>query len=292
MRAAGFLLGMLIALGLLAAAVLREEVVVQPGPDPWSGGPSGEAEPAPERAQRSVADSPESSVAGGDPSAPGRGSAEAAPSDGGSTSNVATADDRPSAALLDTPAAGNAPEQTAPEPPAAENTTGQTPPEPEGPASVENTRRSGEEPTRDRDPPRSATAVAPSASAPSTDGPGEELGRSAEPARRATAEKTRSGDQENDAGTDTGARTPEVRSAQGGGQAPQRQWQQFWGPFNTRASAEGFAETVADQTELEIRAVASGSGTYMIAYPYRDDEQLRARARRIEDRTGLELERP
>jgi len=69
---------------------------------------------------------------------------------------------------------------------------------------------------------------------------------------------------------------------------PKGLWQPFWGPFNTRASAEGFAARIAQQTGLEIRARDDNHG-HMVAFHYdTEDERLGLKAF-IEDKTGLKI---
>lgn len=84
------------------------------------------------------------------------------------------------------------------------------------------------------------------------------------------------------------AASPSDAAATSGPQASDLRWQAFWGPFNTRASAQGFARQIAQKTELDIQTLETDHG-YMVAYPYASDAQRLVAKTVIEQRTGLAL---
>jgi len=65
-------------------------------------------------------------------------------------------------------------------------------------------------------------------------------------------------------------------------------WQPFWGPFNTRSSAQGFAARIARQTGLDIRVLDDRRG-HMVAFLYVTEDERRDRKALIEAKTGLRL---
>lgn len=93
-----------------------------------------------------------------------------------------------------------------------------------------------------------------------------------------------------------GSSGPEATQAAGnlppgapGNEASTVRWQAFWGPFNTLASARGFAENVTRRTSIEIRPIESDPGRYMVAFPYETQTDRDALKALIEERTGLEI---
>lgn len=69
----------------------------------------------------------------------------------------------------------------------------------------------------------------------------------------------------------------------------QVQWHSFWGPFNTRDSAQGFANNLAKRTTVKIKVMETNPGAFMVAYPYVSEDERQSMATMIEQRTGLTM---
>ncbi len=67
------------------------------------------------------------------------------------------------------------------------------------------------------------------------------------------------------------------------------QWHSFWGPFNTRNSARGFANNLAKRTTVEFKVIKTKLGDFMVAYPYGSANERQSTATLIEQRTGLRM---
>lgn len=69
----------------------------------------------------------------------------------------------------------------------------------------------------------------------------------------------------------------------------QVQWATFWRPFNSRGSAQGFADNLAKRTDLEIKVTKNTLGAFVVSYPYTSEEERQLIAQKIREKTGLSL---
>lgn len=67
------------------------------------------------------------------------------------------------------------------------------------------------------------------------------------------------------------------------------QWHQFWGPFRTRLSAQGFANNLVNKTEIDLKVIEKKPGAFMVAFPYASETERQLIAATIEEQTGLKL---
>jgi len=277
MRALGFLLGLLTVSGMFAMAIHRQEVVLVPAVDPWRSTIESGFAPEPDPG---AAGSPamEQAASTGDVQVPREPPVAA-------TGGTATGPDEmtePSGSIVADGEAGAVVDRATDSAAPAEGTgvTEEDPgfDEPSLPDPAQ---------TRARLEPRSQSAAAEPAGAETQ--PNRPLETLALPGNRASTAispepSVEPGTVEHGTGTESGL--PELPLGEQPG------WQPFWRPFNTRASAQGFAETVAAQTDLDVRAVPDGPGTYRVAYAYHSEEERRQRHQRIEDALGVRIDTP
>ena len=66
-----------------------------------------------------------------------------------------------------------------------------------------------------------------------------------------------------------------------------RRWHTFWGAFQRRSSAQGFADRLAAVTGLEFRVIDRGDGSHAVAFAYENDDERSAHLSHIRASTGL-----
>jgi hypothetical protein len=67
------------------------------------------------------------------------------------------------------------------------------------------------------------------------------------------------------------------------------QWQAFWRPFRSHASAQGFATHLGSATGQEIRVLRMGPGAYRVAFFHTGDDERRQQLVLLEQASGLTL---
>ncbi len=258
MRVLGFAVGTTLALGLVAVILSGRLVVVNsppapaPAPEPMAAAGDGSAQdgPAP-AADRQPDPGPAQSLARVPEAQPRGERPERGQVSEPNSGSVALP---PLPKRPDGPPLATAPEPSRPEPPAS------APPPMDLDAPAPD--RAGESEALPREPDTPATRQ-PSAPPPPTTPQRARAQPAPEPAEPAAG------------GDDSGGESPA--------------WDSFWGPFNTRASAAGFASTLSRQTGVEMKAVEEPSGRYMIAFPYRTKEERQSVRDTIAQETGLRL---
>jgi hypothetical protein len=63
----------------------------------------------------------------------------------------------------------------------------------------------------------------------------------------------------------------------------------FWGPFNTRISAQGFSKQIKKRTGLNINVIKKESFKYMVAFEYTTDEERLKFFQLIKEKARLHL---
>lgn len=66
-------------------------------------------------------------------------------------------------------------------------------------------------------------------------------------------------------------------------------WYSFWSPFRSRIAADGFVRRLESVTGFDYRVVKVETGTYEVAFAYRDDGEREQKLSTIAAATGLEL---
>lgn len=66
-------------------------------------------------------------------------------------------------------------------------------------------------------------------------------------------------------------------------------WHAFWNPFRSEIAANGFVTQLERVTGLQYRVVKIRTGSYQVAFAYRNDTERRTKLSQIEAATGLDL---